>query len=136
MLLLARTTPVDQVAKRTDGLSVFLVDMRAALGNGLTIRPIRTMINHSTTRSVLRQSRSPAENLIGEEGQGFRYILAGMNAERILIAARSASATPVVHQQGESTTPTSAWCSAGRSARTRASSSRSPRPTPNARRPT
>ena len=87
MLLLARTTPKDQVAKRTDGLSVFILDMRAAKGNGLTIRPIRTMMNHSTTEVFFENVRVPAENLIGEEGKGFRYILSGMNAERILIAA-------------------------------------------------
>ena len=87
MLLLARTTPADQVKKRTDGLSVFLVDMRAALRSGLTIRPIRTMMNHATTEVFFDDLRVPAENLIGEEGKGFRYILSGMNAERILIAA-------------------------------------------------
>ncbi len=87
MLLLARTTPLDQVAKRTDGLSVLLVDMREARGNGLTIRPIRTMMNHATTEVFFDDLRVPAENLIGEEGRGFRYILSGMNAERILIAA-------------------------------------------------
>ncbi|WP_137389425.1 acyl-CoA dehydrogenase family protein [Rhodoligotrophos defluvii] len=87
MLLLARTAPRDQVAKRTDGLSVFLLDMREARGNGLSIRPIRTMMNHSTTEVFFDNVRVPAENLIGEEGRGFRYILSGMNAERILIAA-------------------------------------------------
>ena len=87
MLLLARTTPKDQVAKRSDGLSVFIVDMREALGKGMTIRPIRTMMNHATTEIFLDNVRVPAENLIGEEGKGFRYILSGMNAERILIAA-------------------------------------------------
>jgi acyl-CoA dehydrogenase len=87
MLLLARTTPLDQVGKRTDGLSVLLVDMREARGNGLTIRPIRTMMNHATTEVFFDDLRVPAENLIGEEGRGFRYILSGMNAERILIAA-------------------------------------------------
>ena len=87
MLLLARTTPPDQVKKRTEGLSVFLVDMRAALQSGLTIRPIRTMMNHATTELFFDDLRVPAENLIGEEGRGFRYILSGMNAERILIAA-------------------------------------------------
>jgi len=89
MLLLARTTPKDQAARRTDGLSVFLVDMRAARGNGLTIRPIRTMMNHSTTEVFFDNMKVPAENLIGEEGKGFRYILSGMNAERILIASES-----------------------------------------------
>ncbi|HTJ65879.1 MAG TPA: acyl-CoA dehydrogenase family protein [Alphaproteobacteria bacterium] len=87
LLLLARTTPKDQVAKRTDGLSVFIVDMRAALGDGLTIRPIRTMMNHSTTEIFFDNLRVPAENLVGEEGRGFRYILSGMNAERVLVAA-------------------------------------------------
>ena len=87
MLLLARTTPRDQVEKRTDGLSVFLIDMREALGNGLEIRPIRTMINHATTEIFFDNLRIPAGSLIGEEGKGFRYILSGMNAERILIAA-------------------------------------------------
>src|SRR3954464_10632983 len=87
MLLLARTTPADQVRKRTEGLSVFLVDMRAAMGSGLTIRPIRTMMNHATTEVFFDDLRVAAENLVGEEGRGFRYILSGMNAERILIAA-------------------------------------------------
>jgi alkylation response protein AidB-like acyl-CoA dehydrogenase len=87
MLLLARTTPRDQVAKRTDGLSVFILDMREALEHGLTIRPIRTMMNHATTEVFFDNVKVPAENLVGEEGRGFRYILSGMNAERILIAA-------------------------------------------------
>jgi alkylation response protein AidB-like acyl-CoA dehydrogenase len=87
MLLLARTTPRDQVAKKTDGLSTFLVDMRAAKGKGLTIRPIRTMLNHATTEVFFDNLEIPAENLVGEEGKGFRYILDGMNAERILIAS-------------------------------------------------
>lgn len=87
MLLLARTTPREQAAKRTEGLSIFLVDMRQALGSGLTIKPIRTLMNHSTTEVFFDDLRIPASALIGEEGQGFRYILSGMNAERILIAA-------------------------------------------------
>jgi acyl-CoA dehydrogenase len=87
MILLARTTPKDQAQKRTDGLSVFIVDMREARNAGLTIRPIRTMMNHATTEVFFTDMRVPAENLIGEEGKGFRYILSGMNAERILIAA-------------------------------------------------
>jgi len=87
MLLLARTTPRDQVAKRTDGLSTFIVDMRAALGKGLTIRPIRTMMNHNSTEVFFDNMIVPAENLLGVEGRGFRYILDGMNAERLLIAA-------------------------------------------------
>ena len=87
MLLLARTTPLREGMKKTEGLSVLLVDMRQALGNGLTIRPIRTMMNHATTEVFFDNLRVPAENRIGEEGKGFRYILSGMNAERILIAA-------------------------------------------------
>ena len=86
MLLLARTTPRDQVKKRTEGLSVFLVEMKAA-GESLKINPIRTMMNHATTEIFMDDLRVPAENLVGEEGMGFRYILSGMNAERILIAA-------------------------------------------------
>jgi acyl-CoA dehydrogenase len=87
MILLARTTPIEDVKRRSDGLSVFSVDMREALGNGMTVRPIATMMNHSTTEIFFDNLRVPAENLIGEEGSGFRYILDGMNAERILIAA-------------------------------------------------
>ncbi len=87
MLLLARTTPREQVEKRTGGLSVFLLDMRDAVGNGLTIRPIRTMINHATTEVFFDNLKVPASSLVGEEGKGFRYILSGLNAERILIAA-------------------------------------------------
>jgi acyl-CoA dehydrogenase len=87
MILLARTTPKEQSQKRTDGLSVFLVDMREARNNGLEIRPIRTMMNHSTTEVFFTDMKVPAENLIGEQGKGFRYILSGMNTERILIAS-------------------------------------------------
>jgi acyl-CoA dehydrogenase len=87
MLLLARTTPKHQAGKRTDGLSVFILDMQAAKNAGLTIRPIGTMMNHSTTEVFFDNVRIPAENLLGDEGKGFRYILSGMNAERILIAA-------------------------------------------------
>ena len=87
MLLLARTTPREQVAKRTDGLSVFIVDMRTVLGKGLTIRPIRTMMNHNSCEVFFDNMEVPAENLIGEEGRGFRYILDGMNAERLLISS-------------------------------------------------
>jgi len=87
MLLLARTTPKEDVQKRTEGLSVFVVDMREAVGNGLTIQPIRTMINHATTETFFDDLEVPAENLLGTEGQGFKYILDGMNAERVLIGA-------------------------------------------------
>ncbi|TPI38114.1 acyl-CoA dehydrogenase [Mesorhizobium sp. B3-1-9] len=87
MLLLARTAPLTDGMRKTDGLSVLIVDMGQALGNGLTIRPIRTMMNHATTEIFFDDLRVPAENLIGEEGKGFRYILSGMNAERILIAS-------------------------------------------------
>jgi alkylation response protein AidB-like acyl-CoA dehydrogenase len=87
LLLLARTTPRDQVARPHDGMSVFLVDLREAVGRGLTIKPIRAMINHHTTELFFDELRIPADTLVGEEGKGFRYILDGMNAERILIAA-------------------------------------------------
>ena len=87
MLLLARTTPREQVAKKTEGLSVFLVDMRKVLGNGLTIRPIRTMMNHNSCEVFFDNMEIPADALLGQEGRGFRYILDGMNAERLLIAA-------------------------------------------------
>lgn len=88
MLLLARTTPLTEGMKKTHGLSVILVDMQAALqSGGMTIRPINTMMNHASTEVFFDQLRVPVENLIGEEGKGFRYILTGMNAERILIAA-------------------------------------------------
>jgi acyl-CoA dehydrogenase len=87
MLLLARTTPLDQVQNKSDGLSVFLVDLRASGGKGVTVRPIRNMPNHETNEVFLDNLGVPAENLIGEEGKGFRYVLDGMNAERILIAA-------------------------------------------------
>ena len=87
MLLLARTTPLAEVKKKSDGMSVFIVDKREALGKGLTMRPIRNMVNHETNEVFFDNLEVPAENLIGEEGKGFRYILDGLNAERILIAA-------------------------------------------------
>jgi acyl-CoA dehydrogenase len=89
MLLLARTTPQDQVRRRTDGLSVFLVDLRESLGKGIEIRPLKAMINHNTTEVFMDGLKVPFENLIGEEGKGFRYILDGMNAERTLIGAEA-----------------------------------------------
>jgi acyl-CoA dehydrogenase len=89
MLLLARTTPPNQVTRRTDGLSLFLVDLRSAVGHGVTIKPIRTMINHHTAEVFFEDLFVPSDHLVGEEGKGFRYLLDGLNAERILIAAES-----------------------------------------------
>jgi len=89
MLLLARTTPIEQVTKKTEGLSVFLIDMRGAVGNGMTIRPIKAMINHNTTEVFFDNLGIPANSLIGEEGKGLRYIMDGMNAERILVSHES-----------------------------------------------
>ena len=89
MLLLARTTPIDRVARRSEGLSVFLVDIRASLERGLKIRPLKAMINHNTTEVFFDNLEVPVENLIGEEGQGFRYILDSMNAERVLVASEA-----------------------------------------------
>jgi acyl-CoA dehydrogenase len=89
MLLLARTTPLEDVKKKSEGLSVFLVDMRKAVGNGMTIRPIKAMINHNTTEVFFDNLRIPADSLIGQEGQGLRCIMDGMNAERILVAHES-----------------------------------------------
>ncbi len=87
MILLARTTPIDQVKKKSEGLSIFLVDLKAAIGKGMTVRPILNMVNHETNELFFDNLEIPAENLIGEEGQGFKYILTGLNAERTLIAA-------------------------------------------------
>ena len=87
MVLLARTTPLDRVRRKSEGLSVFLIDLREAVGNGLTVKPRRVMINNETNELVFENLKIPARSLIGEEGEGFRYILDGMNAERILIAA-------------------------------------------------
>ena len=89
MLLLARTTPLDAVKRKTDGLSVFLVDLRESLGRGVDIRPIEAMINHNATEVFFEDLRIPATNLIGAEGQGFRYLLDGLNAERILVATEA-----------------------------------------------
>lgn len=87
MVLLCRTTPREAAAKPSDGMSVLIVDLREAVGNGLTIRPVRTMLNHATTELFFDELKVPVENLVGEEGKGFKYILDGMNAERILIAS-------------------------------------------------
>jgi acyl-CoA dehydrogenase len=89
MILLARTTPLDQVKKKSEGLSVFMVDLHQAIGNGLTVTPIRTMMNHETNELFLQDVEVPVENLIGEEGKGFKYILDGMNAERTLVAGEA-----------------------------------------------
>jgi acyl-CoA dehydrogenase len=87
MILLARTTPLDQVKKKSEGMSIFLVDVKQAVKSGMTVRPILNMVNHETNELFFDNLEIPAENLIGEEGQGFKYILTGLNAERILIAA-------------------------------------------------
>jgi acyl-CoA dehydrogenase len=87
MLLLARTTPLQEVKRKTEGLSLFLVDLRGATGRGMTVRPIRNMVNHETNEVFFEDFEVPASQLVGQEGQGFRYVLDGMNAERILIAA-------------------------------------------------
>ncbi|MFO0269672.1 MAG: acyl-CoA dehydrogenase family protein [Gemmatimonadota bacterium] len=87
MILLARTTPLDQVKKKSEGMSIFIVDLREAIGKGLEVKPIRNMVNHETNQLFIDNLEIPAENLIGEEGKGFKYILDGLNAERILIAA-------------------------------------------------
>ncbi|VTU28940.1 acyl-CoA dehydrogenase family protein [Variovorax sp. PBL-E5] len=87
MILLARTTPLAEVKKKSEGMSIFLVDLHQAIGNGLTVRPIANMVNHETNELFFENLEIPAENLIGEEGQGFKYILDGLNAERTLIAA-------------------------------------------------
>ncbi len=87
MILLARTTPVDQVARKSEGMSIFLVDLRDSIGKGMTVRPIRNMVNHETNELFFDNLEIPHENLIGEEGKGFKYILDGLNAERTLIAA-------------------------------------------------
>lgn len=87
MVLLARTSPLDQVKKKSEGMSIFLVDVRKAIGNGMTVRPIRNMVNHETNEVFIDNLEIPAENLIGEEGRGFKYLLDGLNVERVLIAA-------------------------------------------------
>lgn len=87
MILLARTTPLAEVTKKSEGMSIFIVDLRDAVGNGLDVRPIRNMVNHETNELFFENLEIPAENLIGEEGKGFKYILDGLNAERALIAA-------------------------------------------------
>ena len=87
MILLARTTPLAEVTKKSEGMSIFIVDLRDSIGNGMEVRPIRNMVNHETNELFFENLEIPAENLIGEEGNGFKYILDGLNAERALIAA-------------------------------------------------
>src|SRR6187551_887930 len=87
MILLARTTPLPEVKKKSEGMSIFMVDLHQAIGNGLTVQPIANMVNHETNELFIDNLEIPAENLIGEEGKGFKYILDGLNAERTLIAA-------------------------------------------------
>src|SRR5207249_9994836 len=87
LLLVARTTPIDQLKKRTEGLSILLIDLRTAVGHGLTIRPIRTMMNHATTELFFDDLEVPVDKLVGDEGNGFRFLIDGLNAERILISA-------------------------------------------------
>ena len=111
MVLLVRTSPRDETAKPSDGMSVLLVDLRDAVGNGLTIRPIRTMLNHATTELFFDNLEVPTSNLVGQEGKGFRYILDGMNAERILMR-RNASATPASSSIAPRPTRKTGKCSA------------------------
>jgi acyl-CoA dehydrogenase len=87
MILLARTTPLDQVKRKSDGMSIFIVDLRQAIGHGLSVKPIANMVNHETNELFFDNLEIPVENLIGEEGKGFKYMLDGLNAERTLIAA-------------------------------------------------
>jgi Acyl-CoA dehydrogenase, C-terminal domain len=134
MLLLARTTPVDEVKRRTDGLSVFLVDLRENLGQGVEIRPIEAMINHNTTEVFFDNLQVPPENLIGEEGRGFRYILDGMNAERILVAQECIGDGRWLLNKGIEYAKERVVLT-GRSARTRECSSHWREPMPNSKRP-
>ena len=129
ILRLARTKPLREGMKKPDGLSVLLVDMRQALGNGLTIRLIRTIMNHATTDVFFDNLRVPAENLIGEEGKGFRYILSGMNAERILIAAECVGDAKWFSEKS-TTYAKDRHVLAALSARTKACNSPLPAPTP------
>ena len=136
MILLARTTPLAEVKKKSEGMSIFMVDLRQAEKSGMTVRPIRNMVNHETNEVFFDNLEIPAENLIGEEGKGFKYILDGLNAERTLIAAECIGDGYWFIDRVEQVRRTSAWCSAARSARTRACSSRSPRATSRSRPPT
>ncbi len=136
LLLVVRTTPIEQVKKRTEGLSILLVDLRKAVGHGLTIRPIRTMMNHATTELFFDDLEVPADALVGEEGKGFRYLLDGLNAERILIAAECIGDGRWFIDAGDALRERSASSSTARSARTRACSFRSRGRTSTSKRPT
>ena len=127
MILLARTMPIDQVKKKSDGLSVFIVDLKESIGKGMEVRPIRNMVNHETNEVFFDNLEVPAENLIGEEHKGFKIILAGLNAERTLIAAECIGDAWWFLDKARRT-PMSALYLTGPSARIRASSSRSPGP--------
>ncbi len=137
MLLLARTTPLDQVEKRTEGLSTFIVDMKQALADGkMTIRPIKTLMNHATTEIFFDGVEVPADALVGEEGKGFRYILDGMNAERILIAAECIGDGHWFVEKAARVRVRAGRLRPADRRRTRACSSRSPAPTRRSRPPT
>ena len=126
MVLLARTTPLFEVEHKTEGMSLFLIDLREAVGPALKTRPIPNMVNHETNELFFENLELPLQSLIGEEGQGLKYIFDGLNAERALIAA-SASATVAGSSIESRSMPTSAWCSEGPSGRTRAFNFLSPR---------
>ena len=133
MILLARTRPLTEVTRTADGLSVFLIDLREA-ADVLTIRPIRTMMNHSTTEMFFDGLEVGEDSVVGEEGRGFSYILDGMNAERIP-SRPSASATGAGSRRRPRATPRNERCSVGRSAPIRGCSFPSPAPMPRSRRP-
>ena len=131
LLLLARTTPYEELTDKTRGLSVFLVDLQEAVAKGqIVIQPLDIMFNHHTTQLFITDLEVPAENLIGREGEGFRHIIDGWNAERILVASQSVGDGHWFVEKRHQATPTSARSSAAPSAPTRACSSRSPSPTP------
>ena len=135
MILLARTTPVDQVKKKSEGLSCFLIDLKQTIGNGLTVRPILNMVNHETNELFFDNLEIPEDALLGEEGQGFKTLLDGLNAERTLIAAECIGDGYWFIERARQYAG-SAWCSAAPLARTRACSSRSPMPSSNSKPPT
>ena len=135
MILLARTTPLDQVTRKSEGMSIFLVDLHHAIKHGMTVRPIPNMVNHETNELFFDNLEIPVENLIGEEGKGFKYILDGLNAERTLIAAECIGDGYWFIDRSRPT-PRSAPCSAAPSVRTRACSFPSRAPTSTSRPPT